>query len=68
MSTLMFDPPSGWLYGFPKPVPERVERALGNKAWKEWLADEGYPIEDIPFALKHSRYWRIDAETESSTT
>ena len=33
----MIDPPSGYLYGFPKPIPEDV------KDVKQWLLDNGYP-------------------------
>ncbi len=35
---LMCDPPSGWKYGFPKPIPEEYRgRAI------EWLVENGYP-------------------------
>ena len=37
----MIDPPSGWKYGFPKPLREDVENV------REWLIDEGYPKELI---------------------
>jgi hypothetical protein len=56
--TLMIDPPSGWRYGFPKPVPEHFFSEgfdLGG-----WLITCGYPVADIPLALKYSRYWEID--------
>lgn len=45
--TLIVDPPSGWMYGFPAPLEEDYERQLRNA---------GYPEKDIPMALKHSRY------------
>lgn len=57
---MMIDPPSGWQYGWPKPLPA---------AWKEprfdlrkWFLDEGYPEKDIDFALKYSRYWSQEIE------
>lgn len=35
---LMCDPPRGWLYGFPKPLPE--DRRADARAW---LVENGYP-------------------------
>lgn len=48
------DPPSGWKYGFPKVLPEGVKT---NEQIKDWLKKEGYPVKDLDFALKYSRYW-----------
>lgn len=45
--TLLVDPPSGWMYGFPAPLEDDYENQL-RKA--------GYPEKDIPLALKYSRY------------
>jgi len=45
--TLIVDPPSGWMYGFPAPLQED---------YVQQLKDAGYPEKDIPMALKHSRY------------
>ena len=45
--TLIVDPPSGWMYGFPAPLEEDYEQQLRNA---------GYPEKDIPMALEHSRY------------
>jgi hypothetical protein len=33
----MIDPPKGWLYNFPKEIPDDVEN-IG-----EWLSNNGYP-------------------------
>jgi len=33
----MIDPPSGWKYGFPKPIPNDVKDIY------KWLVDNGYP-------------------------
>ena len=51
---MMFDPPSGWKYGFPKEVPENPTD------FRQWLIDEGYPEKDVDFALRHGRQWEID--------
>jgi endonuclease YncB( thermonuclease family) len=56
--TLMIDPPSGWKYGFPKPVPKAFFDDgfdLGN-----WLVACGYPAADVPLAIKYSRYWETE--------
>lgn len=38
----MIDPPSGWKYGFPKPIPDyRINDQL------VWLVEEGYPQKEI---------------------
>jgi hypothetical protein len=51
----MIDPPEGWKYGFPKPLPNGVDLS-------EWLFGEGYPSDLIPLAMKYSRYWEEDIE------
>lgn len=48
----VIDPPSGWMYGFPKVLPSNI--AVGD-----FLLISGYPKKDIPFALKHMRYWEV---------
>lgn len=35
---MWIDPPSGWLYGFPKKLPVPEPRSI-----LEWLVSEGYP-------------------------
>ena len=52
-SVKMIDPPSGWKYGFPKPIPEDVKDEL------KWLVENGYPQEEIDSCGKHfwCRYW-----------
>lgn len=37
MRVKMIDPPKGWLYGFPKEIPDDVENIV------EWLPKNGYP-------------------------
>jgi PTH2 family peptidyl-tRNA hydrolase len=59
MKLMMIDPPSGWQYGFPKPIPEdQLSRA------REWLVENGYPQAEID-ALGdhfHYRYWTSEME------
>lgn len=54
--TLIIDPPYGWHYGFPKPVPKGVMKS--ETLLRVWLAAQNYP--DIELALNHSRYWEQD--------
>jgi hypothetical protein len=54
MQITMIDPPEGWRYGFPKPIPkEHQNRVL------EWLVEQGYPQRRINELGKsfYSRYW-----------
>ena len=51
---LICDPPSGWLYGFPKRIP--IEVSINGK-YGEWLVENGYPAELVEIATKHSRFW-----------
>jgi hypothetical protein len=37
----MIDPPNGYRYGFPKPIPNDVANV------KEWLVENGYPKSEI---------------------
>jgi hypothetical protein len=58
----MIDPPRGWLYDFPKPVPAGYIK--NESLMRIWLSTEGYPGSDIDLALKHSRYWEADVDNE----
>ena len=54
MKRLIIDPPSGWKYGFPKPIPEdRRQDSL------VWLVENGYPQSEIDALGEHfyCRYW-----------
>lgn len=55
---LIVDPPSGWMYGFPKPVPDDwLEFTPEQK--EQWYKDNGYPEELIKRGnLKYVRYWK----------
>jgi hypothetical protein len=57
---LMFDPPSGWKYGFPVAFPL-------DATWKDieaYLEKSGYPMDQLDLAKKHSRYWVKTIEDE----
>ena len=51
---LIIDPPSGWKYGFPKPIPE--DRRYDSLTW---LVEQGYPQHLIDDLGEHfyCRYW-----------
>ena len=64
MKVTMIDPPSGWKYGFPKPMPKVFA------TWKEqeeWLVSEGYPQSEIDSCGDHfyCRYWEEDHGSNS---
>ena len=42
------DPPGGWQHGFP---------AVLQDDYVKQLLDAGYTTKEVPFLLKHSRYW-----------
>ncbi len=52
------DPPSGWKFGFPKVLPDGID-------YREFLISNGYPESDIELALKYSRYWTENEETDN---
>lgn len=64
-SVTIFDPPSGWRYGFPKELPlnlldefetdEEYDHHL-----KVWLREQGYPEFLMEVAVRYSRYWMED--------
>lgn len=61
MKILMCDPPSGWKYGFPKPIPEDV------KDLKKWLVENGYPQKEIDLCGDHFwvRHWETEIENNA---
>jgi hypothetical protein len=56
---IMVDPPHGWLYGFPKALPEE-----GTVDIRAWLIKNGYPKEDVDFAILHCRMWEVENKDE----
>lgn len=51
----MIDPPSGWQYGFPKPLPNEWREP--NFDLRQWLIDNEYPEEEVDFGMKYCRYF-----------
>jgi hypothetical protein len=43
---MVVDPPEGWRYGFPKPVPEGYMK-MSWEDKKDWYVEQGYPAEKI---------------------
>ena len=56
MKTRIIDPPSGWKYGFPKPIPDDIKDVI------PWLVENGYPQKEIDKLGEHfyCRYWESD--------
>jgi len=50
--TLLYDPPSGWRYGFPKVY----KPATPDEPLVETLVRDGYPAKDAEFGAKHCRF------------
>ncbi|CAB4138434.1 hypothetical protein UFOVP331_40 [uncultured Caudovirales phage] len=54
--TTIIDPPSGWKYGFPKPIPEDRKNDV-----LVWLVEQGYPQSEIDglgeIFTNCCRYW-----------
>ena len=50
----MIDPPRGWKFGFPKELPDDV------KDLRSWLVENGYPENQVDFALKYCRMWTTE--------
>lgn len=48
---LIYDPPSGWMYGFPKPY-----NPLPGETMRDTLLRDGYPAKDVDFACQHCRF------------
>jgi hypothetical protein len=65
LKVLMIDPPEGWKFGFPKPVPE-VFHTLGDDFdLKRWLVNEGYPQELTTWRWFRCRFWEKDLDDAS---
>jgi len=64
---MIIDPPSGWKYGFPKPIPTKV---IEEGKTHEWLVENGYPQKEIDAYGDHfyCRYWEDDETKYESKT
>ena len=58
MKTIV-DPPTGWMFGFPKELPE-------GKDYGELLREAGYPASLMDLAMKHSRYWTVEDDDDQT--
>lgn len=48
---IFYDPPQGWLYGFPKPY-----EPLPGETLRETLIRDGYPAKDAKLFANHCRF------------
>jgi hypothetical protein len=52
----IYDPPSGWQYGFP-----RQYKPLEGESIEQTLLREGYPQKEIDWgAAKYCRFWELE--------
>ena len=59
MKILIIDPPSGWMYGFPK----AISRDAALFDLDEWLVHNGYPQKLINMGMsKYCRFWEQEDE------
>ena len=58
---LVIDPPSGWKYGFPKPVPKDHHK---EEVLSAWLIENHYPKEMVKLALQYSRFWMANEDPD----
>lgn len=60
MKVIMCDPPIGWKFGFPKPIPREVEDV------NTWLVEQGYPQEyiDAHGDYFYCRYWEHEVKND----
>lgn len=47
-TVVYIDPPSGWLYGFPKPAPKNIQK-MSKEQLHEWFVANGYPQREIDY-------------------
>jgi hypothetical protein len=53
----IYDPPGGWLYGFPRPY-----LPLPGESLAETLVRDGYPQKEIDWGgAKYVRFWETEA-------
>jgi hypothetical protein len=51
-ATVIYDPPSGWKYGFPKQYLPKEGESLADT-----MVRDGYPKEEAEWASNHTRFW-----------
>jgi hypothetical protein len=57
---LMIDPPSGWMYGFPKALPDPPPEDI-----KKWLIENGYP-QRLVWQLGEDMFYRLWEESNDN--
>ncbi len=71
MKITICDPPSGWLYGFPRPFDfepshPHLPGEEFQKEWYQWWTDQGYPAKLILAGnLNYVRYWEMDIDEDT---
>lgn len=58
---ILIDPPSGWMYGFPKAITQEQYKAITNL--KQWCIDNGYPLSE---AISYGEYFNIQISGDLS--
>jgi len=59
MKITMYDPPSGWMFGFPRPY-----APLPGESIEETLVRDGYPKKDAGWASSYCRFWDTEVVEE----
>ena len=62
-SIITIDPPSGWKYGFPKPITKEEYKSI--KSLKQWCIDNGYPKLE---ADSYGKYFHIQVNGNLNET
>lgn len=58
MKITIYDPPSGWRYGFPRQYKPRTSETL-----EQTLLRDGYPQQELDWgAAKYVRFWDTEDE------
>lgn len=60
----IIDPPEGWKYGFPMPIPKESDKWTFEEL-RNWLVKQGYPGKTIDNYGDHfhCRYWNQEQKT-----
>jgi hypothetical protein len=64
MRITIYDPPSGWRYGFP-----RQYKPLDGETLAETLLRDGYPQQEIDYGgAEYVRFWEADDKPQVDKT
>ena len=66
----MIDPPEGWKYGFPKPLPDDWAPSDDSYSTNEWLVSQGYPqmLIDKYQGKLYCRFWERGTDEDGIQT